>query len=283
MFTRHVIDDLAAYVEQQLDAESRARVEAHLSACERCRAGLEEVRRGIALASELEVEPMPAAAAARVRHTLTDAGEFERASRTSGAWFPDFRIAGVGAAVLVLFVAAWQVKRPWADLRAADHASIAFEREAREIHERLRAGGPMQLRTADEARMRQWMEEHGAPVASIAALRPVHERVRFVPAGISLENVAGARSSVLEYRIDGRPVTLVVAAQGEVAGAPAAGWLSKRVAHRRTPDGRNTLTWSTGGQTYVLVSELEGLGQRACFICHTDARFRDTIEGLTVP
>jgi len=280
MFPRHVIDDLAAYAEQQLDAESAARVEAHLANCPRCRVRLDAVRRGIALASELEAEPMPASAAARLRHTLRASGPDRRES--ASAWSPGLRMAVVATVALLVLGIVWQINRPWADLRAADHTSTAFERQAREIHERLRGGASMQTRTTDEARMRQWMVEQRAPIASIAVQRPPDERVRFVSRGISVEDVAGARASVLEYAIDGRPVTLVVARQDDVTDAPAAGWLSKRVAHRRTEDGRNTLTWSTGGQTYVLVSELEGLGQRACFICHTDSRFRDAIEALAV-
>jgi hypothetical protein len=31
----------------------------------------------------------------------------------------------------------------------------------------------------------------------------------------------------------------------------------------------------------VMVSELEGYGQRACFVCHTERRFQDTILSLS--
>ena len=56
------------------------------------------------------------------------------------------------------------------------------------------------------------------------------------------------------------PVTLTLALARDVPDAPAAGWWTKRVTHRRDASGRNTLTWTVGGGTYVMVSELEGAG-----------------------
>jgi hypothetical protein len=53
------------------------------------------------------------------------------------------------------------------------------------------------------------------------------------------------------------------------------------VGHRRDATGASTLTWTVGGGTYVMVSELDGAGQRACLICHTTPRFRAALERLS--
>jgi len=102
-----------------------------------------------------------------------------------------------------------------------------------------------------------------------------------VPVGATVRELAGARTSVIAYRIDGQPVTLMLALEGDVPDAPSAGWWSKRVTHRRDARGAHTLTWTVGGGTYVLVSELGGYGQQACFICHTDEKFQRPILGLS--
>ena len=158
-----------------------------------------------------------------------------------------------------------------------------FERDGRELHDRLVAGSaPLTFTSNDERQLWQWLASQGAPVTSIRIERAASEQEQFVPLGAAVYTLGGARTSVLEYRIDGRPVTLALALSGDVPDAPEAGWLTKRVVHRRDATGRNTLTWTVGGGTYVMVSELDGAGQRACLICHTAAPFRRRIHELVV-
>jgi hypothetical protein len=38
-----------------------------------------------------------------------------------------------------------------------------------------------------------------------------------------------------------------------------------------------------GGGTYVMVSELDGAGQRACLICHTSPGFVGALTRLSMP
>lgn len=281
IFSRHVFDLLAPYAEGQLDAGAAARIERHLERCARCRAALEEIRRGIALASELEAVAMPEDIAATMRARLTDPAR-PQGNRPSAP-----RIAWRAAAALLLCAAAlgvfWQVNRPWARLRAADAAPTAFEREGRALHDRLLAGEPVDFATSDEREAWRWLESRRAPVTSLMANRDAEGRARFVPIGAAVREVAGVQASVLAYRVDGEPVTLVLARAGDVPDAPASGLWSKRVTHRRDAAGVNTLTWTVGGGTYVLVSELEGYGQRACFVCHTDERFQAPIRALSIP
>ncbi|MFN2109753.1 MAG: anti-sigma factor family protein, partial [Anaerolineae bacterium] len=44
MNERHIEDELVAYLDRELDAVERARVEAHLARCPACAAALEELR-----------------------------------------------------------------------------------------------------------------------------------------------------------------------------------------------------------------------------------------------
>lgn len=265
----HEVDRLAAYVEGQLDGSARMEVAAHLTLCASCRTVLDEVKRGIAFAEELEAEPMPEAVAATVRLRLM------RPHRSP--W------VGVAAAAVVALgglATYWQVNRPWADMQSAIAAPTAFEQEGRELHRRLVSGERPDYAPTSDADAWRWLASQQAPVTSLRPNHPPEDRARFVPVGAAVRQVGGARASVISYRVDDRPVTLVLAHQSHVADAPSAGWWSKRVTHRRDASGANSLTWTVGGGTYVMVSELDGYGQRACFVCHTDRRFQEPVSRL---
>jgi anti-sigma factor RsiW len=281
----HVADDLAAFAEDQLDAVDRERVSQHLAGCKACRDVLERVRDGIALASQLGREPMPPEVAARIRKAIDEQELEPRADADAGRGWIRWWQAAAAAVFLIVGVALyWQLNRPWVRLEAASGPPTRFEREGRELHDRLVSGNaPLTFASRDEDALWQWLAAQGAPVTSIRVARPEAERAEFVPIGAAVQTFDAAKTSVLAYRIDGRPVTLTLALARDVPDAPAAGWWTKRVTHRRDASGRNTLTWTVGGGTYVMVSELEGAGQRACLICHTAPAFRQRLLDLRQP
>lgn len=274
----HEFDQLAAFAESQLDDGIRARVATHIEACMECRRAYEEIRRGIALAAEIDGGSMalPLAAAMRERFVNGEMLTVRRRWHHVGVW---------SAAAVLLFAVGillyWQAHRPWAELRAADAEPTAFEQQGREIHRSFAAGAPVDFAAARDPDLWRWLAEEGAPVTSIRPAHAPEDASRFVPVGAAVRTVAGAKASVLSYRVDGRPVTLVLAHARDVTDAPPPGWWKKRVTHRRDANGANILTWTVGGGTYVLVSELEDYGQRACFVCHTDRRFQQAIGALS--
>ena len=306
----HVFDQLASYAEEQLSAGDRARVERHLGRCERCRAALAEVQAGVAMASMLTAEPMPDDVVASIRERIggvhqdvvgttkvvpsTQVGVMPSIARPAGGhdfsragstWLRTARWQLAAAAVVLIGVTVlfWHVNRPWIRLEAATAPPTRFEADGQALHERIISGQlPLAFRSDDEQALWGWLAGQGAPVTSMQITRPDIDRDRFVPVGAAVQTLDRATTSVLAYRIDGHPVTLALARTGEVPDAPAAGWWSKRVAHRTATDGSNTLTWTVGGGTYVMVSELEGAGQGACLICHTTPRFRQAVSQLSI-
>jgi hypothetical protein len=259
----HVFNQLASYVESQVEESERARIERHLASCEQCRAALQRIRAGVALAATLTPERMPHDVVTRIRAaTQSGDGRTHRRLPVTALW----RAAAVLAAGLV----------------AAANAPTRIAREGRSLHEQIKSGTVAMSYTAeDEADLWQWLAREGAPVTSMQVTRTPSERAQFVPLGASVRTLGGAQSSVLAYRIDGRPVTLVLANSGDIPDAPAPGLWSKRVLHRAEANGANTLTWTVGGGTYVMVSELGGAGQRACLICHTSPRFEAALQRLS--
>ena len=275
----HVVDELAAYAEEQLGAGDRARVETHLRDCDACRRELERVRHGLALASTLSPEPMPEDVAGRIRTGMREAPVHARIDgRVASPWWK----AVAAVLLLTLGVALfWHLNRPWVRLDAATAAATGFESEGRQLHDRVVAGTlPLTFVSNDERALWQWLGSEGAPVTAMRIARPEGERAQFVPLGAAVQTLAGAKTSVLSYRIDGRPVTLALALSRDVPNAPDSGWWTKRVTHRRDANGINTLTWTVGGGTYVMVSEVGESGQRACLICHTAAAFRERVTTL---
>lgn len=269
---QHEVDRLAAFAEGELGSVDTAAVSAHLAVCAECRQALADVRRGIAFASELEAESMPAALAGDLRTQLV--------SPASAGW----RWPAAAAALLIIMIGAgsyWQMHRPWAEMTEAAAAPTPFEAEGRALHRALLEGAPLDYRPADDADAWSWLGRQRGPTAGLLPSHSPDERARFVPVGAAVRHVGPARASVVSYRVDGRPVTLVLANTRDVPDAPAAGLWSKRVTHRRDPAGANVLTWTIGGGTYVMVSELDGYGQRACFVCHTDPKFQQTIQSLS--
>jgi anti-sigma factor RsiW len=271
----HVVNQLAAYAEDQLDEQDRTRVDRHLNACDHCRRELERIRTGIRLASTLTAEAMPEAVAARIKR------EFAVGTTRVAPFITWRRVAAAAAVVFMVIGLYWHLNRPWIQLHAAA-APTRFEEEGRRLHDRIKSGDvPLAFHSRDEQALWRWLADQRAPVTSMVISRPESERPHFVPIGAAVHTLDGARTSVLSYRIDGRPVTLALASSDAVPDAPTAGWWSKRVSHRSDAEGANTLTWTVGGGTYVMVSELEGSGQRACLICHTSPRFVGALARLS--
>ena len=59
MFRKHVIRQLSAYYHQELSADEKLKIQAHLRTCSQCRTAYEEIRLGARLASVLQVSSAP--------------------------------------------------------------------------------------------------------------------------------------------------------------------------------------------------------------------------------
>ena len=61
MFNRHVKNQLASYLDGELPAAERQRIEGHLAACEECRIECDQVRTGMSIIGALPLAPAPGA------------------------------------------------------------------------------------------------------------------------------------------------------------------------------------------------------------------------------
>jgi len=99
----HVTEHLSAYLDEQVTAGERERIEAHLRECATCRAHLESLRHAVALTRGLDPVPAPAGFQAAVRARLAGSTQPRR-----GLMFPRLRLswktAGLAAAAVLIGV-----------------------------------------------------------------------------------------------------------------------------------------------------------------------------------
>src|SRR2546425_3920504 len=90
----HVTELLSAYLDERVGADERARIVAHLDACESCRAHLESLRRTVALLHTAEPVRAPEGFRAQVRARID--AQPRRAPRTLRLprWIGSWRTAG---------------------------------------------------------------------------------------------------------------------------------------------------------------------------------------------
>src|SRR3989442_3358706 len=98
----HVTELLSAYLDERVGADERARIVAHLDACESCRAHLESLRRTVALLHTAEPVRAPEGFRAQVRARID--AQPRRAPRTLRLprWIGSWRTAGAVVAVVLI-------------------------------------------------------------------------------------------------------------------------------------------------------------------------------------
>jgi len=271
---RHVDHLLLGYAEGILPDDRRSDVVRHLEACARCRAAHDEIRLGLALARSLGPAEMPEEPSARIRARLMQAE-----SSTSRAW--NWRLAAAAAAALALTAGVLAYKKwydPEIDLRNQAEEPTPFETAALAEHRKLLEGQPLfDVESDSEAEVLRWAREKADLVPALATFRSAKEAEQYRMQGAKLLSVGGARAARFNYQIHSRPVTLLMARACDLAQAPPKGYVAKRI-YYRFEDGLKILTWSSGDDSYVLVSDLAGYGQQSCLICHADRGRRRLIE-----
>jgi anti-sigma factor RsiW len=274
--SRHVTDRLAPYWEGVLAPPEAREIEGHLAGCVSCAAASTEVRAGVLAARRLAPEPMPEAVARRIR-----AAAESKPSRSPRRLAVLATAAAIAAAVAG-GVLVWVRSRPHVQLEAASGPPAAFERLAREAHRRAFAQGePLELVTSDGGTLRQWAVARAGVSPPIATRRPAGEGHRYDLLGARTVRGEGYTAAAIAFRVDEKPVTLLVAPADRVPEAPEWGALGKRVRWQIDPEtGAKLLSWTNSGQAYTLVSELPGGGQQACLVCHTDAKRQALIASL---
>jgi anti-sigma factor RsiW len=87
-------------------------------------------------------------------------------------------------------------------------------------------------------------------------------------------------AAYVAYQMKNRPISLVITADGIAASGGEEITARGLTFHYDSIRGLKVITWSDGGLTYALVSDLEERGQQSCVVCHQGTKDQDFISPL---
>jgi len=234
---------VGAYLDQELDADTRRDVAAHLGACPACAALADDVRRTSRQVSALGREPPPETLAAKVRELLAETGADKLrspGSRTMQNWLARSWLRQAAAILLVCGLTA--AAAVWLTSRVAGIA--AMEREVVAAHVRsLLQESPVQVASSDTHTVKPWFSgrlDFAPTVTDLAA-------EGYPLAGARLDYIGERRVAALVYR---RRLHVVTVFLWPSAGA------SEATPRETTQRGYNIIAWTKGGVAYWGISDL---------------------------
>jgi anti-sigma factor RsiW len=260
---------LTAYLDGELVDGEAALVEAHLRTCDECR--------GIFRA---EADVASAIAAGIQRHRAPEAlGDGVRSLVTRGHRGRRWPLAAVGAAVLLIGLLSW---RPgFTPPSAGDPELVAVA-----VHSHLRyADGrlPLEFLSDKPDEVSRWFDGR-VPFHVTIPTYPVApgERKFYALEGARLVTVGGDYAAYLAYRMDGRPISLLIASAEKVkpSGPDTVTW-GHLTFYCESAAGLKVITWSDNGLTYALASDVAVSGARSCMVCHGAPTERRKVEGFS--
>ena len=246
-------DFLPAYGDNELSVESAVEVERHLQVCADCRALLQQqCRLNQAVGQLYPRAPLPPGLEERVRRAL----ETPATAR--------YCLGALAlAASVVLSMATWSL------LHRGQPAMPSAVLAAAQVHRRaLTHQLPLAVQSSDAAAVNAWLVsalpfDIGQPLRASSANLALQ--------GAALVNLAGERVGYVQYGDGLHLVSLLL--------LPPREWSSDDVPvrargmdfHLYTVDNLKLIAWNHAPLSYVLVSNLDGPGARACTVCHSGA------------
>lgn len=259
---------LYAYVDGELSPERRHALERHLAGCDGCRRLADlEVAFQEAYGRRLRPDPAPEAVRARVRGVL--AGLPDRPAASRRRWR---RPVALGAAALALLALGAALGLGVQSYLGSRQVLVQLAEAAVEQHQRLvREELPADVRGVSPQQAADWFRQRLPFNVQLPDLRT--ERLTFVGGRIS--HLRGVEAAALEYRVDGRYVSLFIIPEEAytrlgLSDKPR----FKTISHR----GYDVTIWRSHGAGYALVSEIGG---RSCQVCHAEGEPPGT--GATSP
>jgi anti-sigma factor RsiW len=269
------------YLDNELQGDERATVEAHLADCESCAAlfarelnFLNTIREGgpLHVASPelrtrveqiLRVEPVQARAP-RQRSRLN--------------WLV---ATAAGLLVLLVPVAIWRIVRhnePAPVSQVCSFALMAADTHLRHVRGQL----PLETETASPREISAWF----ANKVNFSVKLPNYQESSgqdklYTLEGARLVGYQNDYAAYVAYRMKDRPISLVITSDSSAQPSGGEEIASKGLKfHFNAIDGLKVITWSDRGLTYALVSDLDERGQQSCIVCHTGTKDQDFIEPL---
>ncbi len=258
---------LHLYVDNELAPPEVLELEAHLVDCPTCDSEYQKVRavvdtvRGASPLYEAPESSRRRAEQLVARSERPRRGRYRAAAAVAA-------VAGLAAVTLLT-------------LRRS--SSGEFAAYAADTHLRFARGAmPLDIASSEPAVVSAWLKTR-LPFHLELPDYPAGpgERKRYELVGARLLQYANEDVGYLAYQMDGKPISLLMAATAEAA--PSGGELFRSGAltfHFASRKGLKLISWTDRGIHYCLVSELEAGAAESCVVCHGAAAERRKFEGL---
>jgi anti-sigma factor RsiW len=272
---------LNLYLDNELQGDERAAVEAHLQSCQSCAAVFE---RELSFINAIrECGPLHVASPelrARVQETL-NGSEREPSSRKTLISKPRVRLGLAIAATLLMLllpIVVWRVMN-----RSTRQAPSGFALMAADTHlRRTRQQLPLEIETGAPQQISEWF----ANKVNFRVQLPNYQESSgqeklYTLEGARLVGYRDDYAAYVAYQMKSRPISLVITSDSMAKPSGGEEIVARGLTfHYNAIHGLKVLTWSDRGLTYALVSDLEERGQQSCIVCHQGTKDQDLIAPL---
>jgi anti-sigma factor RsiW len=265
---------LNLYLDDELQGDERAAIEAHLLECAACAAIFE--RELTFINAIRESGPLHTASPelrARVQQVLNGPAAVVHRSR--------LRLGlGIAAAILVLTLPVVI----WRGMSHTDRrATSSFALMAADTHlRRTRGQLPLEVETAAPQHISEWF----ANKVNFSVKLPNYQESSgqeklYTLEGARLVGYKEDYAAYVAYRMKARPISLVITSDAVAKPSGGEEIVARGLTfHYNAIHGLKVITWSDRGLTYALVSDLEERGQESCIVCHQGTKDQDLITPL---
>lgn len=264
---------LNLYLDNELQGDERAAIEAHLLECATCAALFE---RELTFINAIRESGPPHSASpelrARVQATLTGSQVASGSGLTWGL--------AIAAALLVLILplVVWRGVSRTDPPEPSSFALMAADTHLR----RTRGQLPLEVETGMPQRISDWF----ANKVNFSVKLPNYQESSgqeklYTLEGARLVGYKEDYAAYVAYRMKAQPISLVITSDSVARPSGGEEIVARGLTfHYNAIHGLKVITWSDRGLTYALVSDLEERGQQSCIVCHQGTKDQDLITPL---
>ncbi len=255
---RHIQNQIYPYLDGELSALERRKMEEHLLACQRCGDILHKQKRFLALLDNRALlEEGPAELKDRIIRQLKPKknlplriSDFFTCRRTAA-------LAIAATLVVLIFVAITPQRnaiQPFIRSTVADHQGL--------LHGALK----LELVDDDPQVAAHWLMEQ----IGMAPTFPVFDDQDIILVGARVSRYKGRHIGIISYRVNKEPVTLAIAPKSPETDIETGdySYVGKRRINFTSFGGFHIVSWSVCANNYALVSALPQKGKQSCSVCH---------------
>lgn len=290
---KDIRNQIAFYLDDELESGERSEFDAHLRACETCREIFARQQRFFESVRDcgplyetppelrarveqiLSGAPSPHATPAKLRHRI------QRVLRLPASRPARFIDARVGLALLALaLLIGWGVTEY---IKTRHSPPSHFAMMAVDTHQRHQRGQlPLEIGSDVPEQISNWF----AGKVPFSVKLPNYQESSgqeklYRLEGARLVGYNNGYAAYVAYQMQMRPISLVVTSEATAQPSGGEQIVSKGLTfHYDSIQGLKVITWSDRGLTYALVSDLEERGQQSCIVCHQGTKDQDFIESL---